>query len=162
MSTIDDALNANQQYASTFTDGDRSAPPTKRVAIITCMDARGDPRRVMGGVRGDAPVIRNAGGRVAEAIRSLVISQALLGTEEVAVIHHTECGMLSFSNERLRTALRAQGASAEDIDFLAFSDLEQSVRDDIAIYRQSPMLRQDAEVRGFIYDVKTGRLSEVW
>jgi carbonic anhydrase len=110
---------------------------------------------------GDAHVIRNAGGRLADAVRSLAISQTLLATEEVAIIHHTDCGMVTFRDDDIRARLRARGADADHVAFLPFADLEQSVRDDIALYRATPMLRQDIPVRGFIYDVKSGRLNEV-
>jgi carbonic anhydrase len=138
-------------------------PPARHVAVLTCMDARLDPARMLGLEEGDAHVIRNAGGRPTEdAIRSLVISQLLLGTREVVVIHHVECGMLSFSNDELRQKIRADlGADASGIDFLPFSDLAQSVRDDVAELRRSPLLLKDAPISGFIYDVKSGRLLPV-
>ena len=125
------------------------------------MDARLDPARFLGLQEGDAHVIRNAGGRAADAIRSLVISQQLLGTREVVVIHHTDCGMLTFTDDQLRQKLRDDlGVQTNDV-FLPFSDLEQSVRDDVAAIRTSPLLLKDVPVRGFIYDVRTGRLQEV-
>jgi carbonic anhydrase len=106
-------------------------------------------------------VIRNAGGRAADAIRSLVISQHLLGTREVVVIHHTDCGMLTFTDEQLRQKLRDELGVTSEQEFLPFGDLERSVRDDVAIVRASPLLLKDVSVRGFIYDVRTGRLHEV-
>lgn len=158
MSIIDEMLQANEQYATNFTEPVRV--PTK-LAVVTCKDARIDPWQALGLEYGQAHVIRNGGGRVLDAIRSLVISQLMLGTEAVAIIHHTECGMMTFSEEELWEKVREQGAVADHISFLPFTDLEQSVRDDLAIYRKSPLVRQDIEVRGFIYDVHTGRLSEV-
>jgi carbonic anhydrase len=126
------------------------------------MDARIDPEPALGIELGDAHVIRNAGGRVVDALRSLAISQTLLGTEEVAIIHHTDCGMLTFNDESIRRKLREErGVDATDIAFLPFDDLEQSVRDDIAAYQRSPLVRHDVPVKGFIYDVNSGALREV-
>ena len=162
MSTIDELLKANHEYAERFTKGQLPMPPRLRVAIVTCMDARIVPSRQLGLEEGDAHVIRNAGGRAHDALRSLVISQQLLGTREVAVIHHTDCGMLTFRNEELRARLReVQGVDATHIDFLPFSDVEQSVRDDVAFLRGSPLILRNIPIRGFVYDVRTGRLSEI-
>jgi carbonic anhydrase len=163
MAALPELLEANRRYAAGFTKGSLQTPPRLHVAILTCMDARLDPARMLGLEEGDAHVIRNAGGRPTEdAIRSLVISQLLLGTREVVVIHHVECGMLSFSNDDLRQKIRADlGADASNIDFLPFSDLAQSVRDDVAELRRSPLLLKDAPISGFIYDVKSGRLLPV-
>ena len=162
MPVIDELLEANARYASRFDRGDLPMPPKRRVAILTCMDARILPSRILGLDTGDAHVIRNAGGRAQEALRSLVISQRLLGTREVAVIHHTDCGMLTFSNQSLRGKVREDlGADASGIDFLPFKDLEQSVRDDVAFLRASPLIPADVPIRGFVYDVRTGRLTEV-
>src|SRR5581483_9051416 len=130
--------------------------------VVVCMDARIDPARALGLEEGDAHVIRNARGRVVEALRSLAISQQLLGTREVAIIHHTDCGMLTFTDADIRAKLRANlDADADDVAFLAFSDVDASVRADLAIYRHSPIVRQDIPVRGFAYDVHTGALREV-
>ena len=163
MSVMPELLAANRRYAGAFAKGGLPAPPARHLAILVCMDARIDPARALGLEEGDAHVIRNAGGRATEdAIRSLAISQQLLGTREVAVIHHTGCGMLSFSNEQLRDKLRRElGADATGVDFLPFSDLAQSVRDDIAALRASPLLLRDVPIGGFIYDTKTGALSRV-
>jgi carbonic anhydrase len=130
------------------------------------MDARLVPPKLLGLSEGDAHVIRNAGGRAKDALRSLVISQRLLGTREVMVIHHTDCGMLTFSNEGLRAKVRDElGAQAGEevraVDFLPFSDVEESVQDDVAFLRSSPLIPRDIPIRGFVYDVRTGRLSEV-
>jgi carbonic anhydrase len=161
MPVADEFLQANQQYAAAFDKGSLPMPPRRHVAIVTCMDARLDPAKFLGLQEGDAHVIRNAGGRAADAIRSLVISQQLLGTREVVVIHHTDCGMLTFTDDQLRQKLRDDLGAQTTAAFLPFSDLEQSVRDDVAAIRTSPLLLKDVPVRGFIYDVRTGRLQEV-
>ena len=163
MSVAQEFQKANDAYASTFNKGDLPMPPARHVAVLTCMDARLHPSSFLGLELGDAHVIRNAGGRASDdAIRSLAISQQLLGTNEVVVIHHTDCGMLTFSNEDLRKKLKQDlNADAEDIDFLPFKNLEQSVRDDVATIKNSPLLLKDIEVSGFIYDVRSGRLLPV-
>ena len=162
MSTIDETLLANKVYAKNFTKGQLPMPPARRLTVVACMDARLDPARVLGLEEGDAHVIRNAGGRVSDALRSLAISQTLLGTREVMFIHHTDCGMLTFSDESIRKQLRSErGIDADHVAFLPFADLDQSVRDDIRVYRQSPLVLQDIVVRGFTYDVRTGSLREV-
>jgi carbonic anhydrase len=163
MSILPELLAANERYAAGFTKGDLPMPPGRRVAILTCMDARLDPAKFLGLEEGDAHVIRNAGGRASgDALRSLIISQQLLGTREVVVIHHSDCGMLTFGNEELRRRLREGfGADASDIDFLPFTDLAQSVRDDVATIRNSPFVPEDVPVSGFIYDVHSGRLQPV-
>jgi carbonic anhydrase len=162
MTVTDELLNANRGYAEKFHKGELALPPSRRVALVVCMDARIDPARALGLEEGDAHVIRNAGGRVVDAIRSLAISQELLGTQEVAIVHHTDCGMLTFTDDALRERLRqSRGADADAIAFLPFRDVDQSVRDDLAAYEASPFVRHDIPVRGFVYDVKTGRLREV-
>ena len=161
MSVADELLRANDTYAASFTKGALPMPPGKHVAIIACMDARLDPARALGLEEGDAHVIRNAGGRAADAIRSLVISQQLLGTREVIIVHHTDCGMLTFTDEQLQNQVEKHLGARPSQAFLAFSDLDQSVRDDIKEVKASPYLLKDVTVRGFIYDVKTGRVHEV-
>lgn len=163
MATLDELLEANQRYASGFTAGDTPMPPAKQVAVITCMDARLHPEAFLGLDIGDAHVIRNAGGRAShDAIRSLIISSRLLGTNEFAVIHHTDCGMLTFSNEDLQSKLNDEtGANASNFDFMPFSDLEGSVRDDVEAVKSSPFLSDDIPVRGFVYEVETGALRSV-
>ena len=162
MAVIDEVLEANRAYATGFAKGALPLPPARRLAVVVCMDARIDPARTLGLEEGDAHVIRNAGGRMADALRSLAISQQLLGTEEVMVIHHTDCGMLTFTDAELRATLRERlGADADHVAFLPFRDLEGSVRDDLAAYRASPIVRHDIPARGFIYDVRTGTLREV-
>lgn len=160
MSVLDDLLVANARYAAGFTKGALAAPPRRRLAVLTCMDARIDPARALGLEEGDAHVVRNAGGRATEdAIRSLVISHELLGTRHFLVIHHTDCGMMTFTNEQLRARLREHlGADASTMDFLPFSDLVESVRADVATLRASPLIPKDIPIDGLIYDVRTGRL----
>ena len=162
MTVIDEMLKANKCYAQGFQKGGLAMPPARKTAVVTCMDARIDPAKALGLEEGDAHVIRNAGGRVSEAIRSLVISQQLLGTREVAVIHHRDCGMLTFTDEQLRKQIRKNlGANADSVAFLAFDDVERSVQDDLEEYARSPLLMRDIPVRGFVYDVKTGAVAEV-
>src|SRR5919204_4037238 len=163
MSTINELLKANEAFADTFDRGDLPMPPARRIAVLTCMDARLHPATFLGLDIGDAHVIRNAGGRASpDALRSLIVSQRLLGTGEVAVIHHTDCGMLTFTNEDLRAKLKDEtGADASDIDFLPFADLEQSVRDDVQAIASSPFVDEDIQIRGFVYDVRTGKLEEI-
>lgn len=162
MSVTDELLEANLDYARAFTKGHLPMPPRRRVAILTCMDARLIPSRFLGLEEGDAHVIRNAGGRAADAIRSLVISQQLLGTREVLVIHHTDCGMLTFGNDDLRAKLHdTLGADARDVDFLPFGDVQTSVIEDVRLLRDSPLIPKDIPIRGFVYDVTTGTVLEV-
>lgn len=162
MSIVEEIVAANENYAAGFAKGDLPMPPGRKFTVVACMDARLDPARALGLEEGDAHVIRNAGGRAADAIRSLVISQRLLGTEEVIVVHHTDCGMVTFDNDTLYGICREQlGADASDIDFLPFSDLEQSVRDDVDLIRNSPLIPNDIKVSGFIYDVKDGKINQV-
>ena len=162
MSVVQEFVQANKAYASAFQKGDLAMPPARHVAVLTCMDARIDPARALGLEEGDAHVIRNAGGRAADAIRSLVISEQLLGTTHIVVIHHTDCGMLTFSNADLQQKVQQDlHADASTIDFLPFSNLEQSVRDDITTLRESPLIPQNKDISGFIYDVKSGQLLPV-
>lgn len=163
MAVTEELIQANEQFAQNFDKGDLPMPPARATAVLTCMDARLHPETFLGLQIGDAHVIRNAGGRASDdAIRSLIISSKLLGTKEYLVIHHTECGMVTFSNEDLRGRLQQEtGADASHIDFLPFSNLEESVRDDVQRIKESPFIPNDISVRGFIYDVKTGRLQSV-
>lgn len=163
MTVTDDLLRANEEFARTMTQGNLEAPPRRRVAVLTCMDARLDPAAFLGLELGDAHVIRNAGGRASDdAIRSLIISSHLLGTREYLVIHHTQCGMLGLDTADLRERLRKEsGVSAEYMNFLGFSDLEGSVRDDVRRIKRDPFIPAEVVVRGFVYDVRTGRLHEV-
>ena len=161
MSEVSTFLKANERYAASFAKGHLPMPPSRHVAVVACMDARLDPARVLGLEEGDAHVIRNAGGRAADAIRSLIISQQLLGTREVVVIHHTDCGMLTFTDAQLRQKVRDELGAETDTAFLSFSDVDQSVRDDVAAIRESHLLLKGVPVAGFVYDVKTGRLRQV-
>lgn len=166
MSVYQEFTAANELFAATFdpqTEGSLPMPPARKVAVVTCMDARLHPAKFLGLSLGDAHVIRNAGGRVSEdALRSLAISERLLGTTEIVVIHHTDCGMLTFSNADLRAKIRTDlGVDVGDRDFLPFPDLEQSVRDDVAILRNSPLIPKNITVSGAIYDVHTGKLQTV-
>jgi carbonic anhydrase len=154
---------ANEVYADSFREGDLPMPPGRRLAIVTCMDARLDPAKCLGLEVGDAHVIRNAGGLATDdALRSLVISHWLLGTQEVVVVAHTDCGMLTFSNDDLHAKLRKEaGADASDVDFKPFPNLEDSVRASVRTIRASPLLPDSLEVSGWVYDVKSGRINEV-
>ena len=163
MSVIDDLVKANDHFASALGEVSRPPlPPARKVAIVTCMDARIVPARILNLQEGDAHVIRNAGGLAREAIRSLVISQRLLGTNAIMVIHHTDCGMLTFQNEGVQQKVRQElGADANDMDFMPFHDLDASVRDDVEFLQGSPLVAEDTEIRGFVYDVSTRRLREI-
>ena len=166
MSSYPEFTAANERYAAQFAKGDLPMPPGRKVAVVVCMDARIDPAKALGLEEGDAHVIRNAGGRAEDAIRSLAISQELLGTREIVVIHHTDCGMLTFTNDVFaRSWATTNGPEAgtvgAEIDFLPFPDVEQSVRDDVKAIKASPLLRKDVPVSGFVYDVKTGRINQV-
>lgn len=162
MAVIDELLEANRRYSGGRPQVQLPIPPSRRVAVLACMDARLDPAQVLGLSEGEAHVIRNAGGRAEDALRSLVISQRLLGTTAIAVVHHTDCGMLTFSNEGIQAKIRADlSADAGHIDFLPFGDIEQSVRDDLRLLGSSPLIAPGTDIRGFIYDVRTGALTEV-
>lgn len=163
MSLMDHLLHANELYAESFRMGRLPRSPRLELAILTCMDSRIDPDRILGLQEGDAHVVRNAGGRASEdAIRSLVISYRLLGTREFLVIHHTDCGMGKITNEQMHEELLADlGADVSDVDFLPISDPDETVRADVEAIRTSPMVRADIDIHGFVYDVATGRLREV-
>lgn len=153
---------ANRAYAATFDKGSLPLPPSRKVAILACMDARLDVARALGLEEGDAHVIRNAGGRAQDALRSIVISQQLLGTREVVVVHHTDCGMLTFDDAGLQRKLEVELGvrDTRQLQFYPFGDLEQSVREDVELIRSSP-LTLEVPVTGYIYDVKTGTISRV-
>ncbi len=157
--SIELALEANVRFAETFSPSEAGKP---RLAVVLCMDARIDPVNALGLPYGHAHIIRNAGGRMADALRSLAISQRMLGTTEVAIIHHTECGMMTFTDDEMRSRLRAEaGVAADHISFLPFRSLEESIRDDLRMYHASALVRHDVPIRGFVYDVATGLLREV-
>ncbi|KAL4864555.1 hypothetical protein BDV12DRAFT_205634 [Aspergillus spectabilis] len=152
---------ANEKYAAGFTKGDLALPPARKVAVVACMDARLDPAKALGLEEGDAHVIRNAGGRAIDAIRSLVISQQLLGTREIVLVHHTDCGMLTFSDEILRQKIKLDlDQDADHIAFLPFKDLTASVLDDIKVLEKHPLLL-DVPITGYIYHVGTGKITKV-
>jgi len=163
MAVTDELVEANEKFAAGFDQGGLPMPPARKVAVLACMDARLHPSKFLGLEIGDAHVIRNAGGRASDdAIRSLIISQRLLGTKEVLVIHHPDCGMLTFSNDQLREKLKAEtGNDASKIDFLPFPELDRSVRDDVKRIKESPFVDKDVAVTGFVYDVNTGRLRRI-
>jgi carbonic anhydrase len=163
MTKFDEFLAANKNFVQTFDKGGLPMPPARQVAVVACMDARLHPEKVLGLEIGDAHVIRNAGGRASEdAIRSLVISERLLGTTEIVVLHHTDCGMLTFTNEQLAAKVKDDlGIDVGNRDFLPFPNLEQSVRDDVAILRSSPLIPKNIPISGAIYDVTTGKVLEV-
>jgi len=160
MSVLEEVLAANDTYAADFSKASLPMPPSRRFAILTCMDARIDPARALGLEEGDAHVIRNAGGLASDdALRSLVISHHLLGTQEAFVIGHTDCGMLTFSNEELRSSLRErQGVEATHIDFQPFPDCQERVAASVRRIRESGLLPASYTVHAFVYDVATGRL----
>jgi len=162
MSLFDELLEANEAFAAGFDKGHLATPPARRLAVVTCMDSRIHPEKSLGLADGDAHIIRNAGGRAQEALRSLVISQRLLGTNEIVVLHHTDCGMVLFTNQQLADRIQAElGVDVQGMDFLPFSDLEQSVRDDVAFLRASPLIPKDIPISGAIYDVRTGKVHEI-
>jgi carbonic anhydrase len=162
MSATDELLENAARYAEGFDHGDLPLPPAKRVAVLACMDARLNPHALLGLSEGDAHVIRNAGGVVTDdEIRSLAISQRLLGTEEIILIHHTDCGMLTFEDDAFRRAIQEETGIKPEWAVEAFDDLEDDVRQSIARIKSSPFIPKTDQVRGFVYDVKTGRLDEV-
>lgn len=162
MSVTDQLLANNQRYAASFDKGNLPTPPGKKLAVLACMDARLDVHRILGLEEGEAHVIRNAGGVVTEdAIRSLVISQKLLGTEEIVLIHHTECGMLTFKDDEVKEQIEAETGIRPAFALEAFPDVEEDVRQSIARIQASPFIPRKSQIRGFVYDVKSGRLNEV-
>jgi carbonic anhydrase len=160
-----DELQANnRRFGAAFTGGQLSSTPARKLLVLTCMDARMDPLRILGLRDGDAHILRNAGGRASEdAIRSIVISQQLLGTRQLVVIHHTKCGMLNVTNDELRQKVAASlGKSVDKLDFLPLgSDVVASVRADVESLRRHPLLAPGSEVQGYVYDVTNGRITPV-
>lgn len=181
MGVREEVVAANEAYAASFDKGDLALPPARRFAVLTCMDARLDPAKYAGLSEGDAHVIRNAGGRASDdAIRSLVISYKLLGTQEWFVIHHTDCGMEFFTNEVMGDLLASSLETAElgpdgfrdvgvgpgspvgrEIDWLTISDQAGAVVDDVRRIREHPLVPAGIPVYGYVYDVRTGRLIEI-
>jgi carbonic anhydrase len=161
MTVTDDLLAKNAEYAASFS-GPLPLPPAKGVAVLACMDARIDVYRLLGLHEGEAHVIRNAGGVVTDdAIRSLTISQRLLGTTEIILIHHTDCGMLTFADDTFKADIQSDTGIKPHWSAEAFSDLEEDVRQSIARIKASPFVPNKDSVRGFVFDVATGRLTEV-
>lgn len=162
MSVTDELLANAERYAQAFDQGGLPMPPAKRVAVLACMDARLNPYGLLGLREGDAHVIRNAGGVVTnDEIRALAISQRLLGTEEIILIRHTDCGMLTFKEDEFRRQVQEETGVKPEWAAEAFDDLEEDLRQSIARIKASPFIPRKDHVRGFVYDVHTGGLSEV-
>jgi carbonic anhydrase len=162
VSVTDELVANNAAYAESFTAGDLPMPPARKVAVVACMDARLHVYGILGLREGDVHVIRNAGGVVTDdVIRSLLISQRLLGTQEIILIHHTDCGMLTFSDDEVKKAIESETGLRPHFALESFSDLEQDVRQSIARIKASPFVPRRESVRGFVYDVATGQLREV-
>jgi len=158
----------NDTYVANFGDkGTLALPPAKRLAVVSCMDARIDVNAQLGLKEGDAHVIRNAGGSAKDSVRSLVISQRLLGTREIAVFHHTDCGMVTFTTETLRKQLKeansdeAVAGAADLIDFLEFPDWEEAVKSDVKFLQDHPLILKDTIITGWIYHVENGKVRQV-
>jgi carbonic anhydrase len=162
MSVTEELLQNNAAYAESFEKGSLPPPPARGVAVVACMDARLDVHKILGLEEGDAHVIRNAGGVITDdEVRSLTISQRLLGTREVILIHHTDCGMLTFSDDEFKAQIHEEVGMKPHFSMESFSDLEEDVRQSVARIQASPFIPHKQSVRGFIYEVETGRLREV-
>jgi carbonic anhydrase len=162
MSVIDEFLENNKTYAGRFDKGSLPMPPAKHIAVVACMDARMETGVLLGLVEGDAHVIRNAGGVVTDdVIRSLTISQRLLGTRAIMLIHHTDCGMLTFTDANLKEQILNETGIKPPFAMEAFADLDADVRQSLARIKASPYIPIKDEVRGFVYDVQSGTLREV-
>ncbi len=162
MPETDSLLDHNRSYAASFEKGDLPSPPGRRLAVLACMDARLDPARALGLKEGDAHVIRNAGGAVSDdAIRSLAISQHLLGTDEIILIQHTDCGLSTFTDDEFADRLESETGERPRWPVHTFTDLEENVRVSVGRIRASPFIPNKDSVRGFVYEVETGRLREV-
>ena len=162
MSVTDELIRNAEDYAQAFDKGNLPMPPAKKVAVVACMDARLNPYGLLGLKEGDAHVIRNAGGVVTDdEIRSLAISQRLLGTEEIILIHHTDCGMLTFNDDEFKRQVQEETGIKPEWAAEAFSDLEEDVRQSAARIQASPFIPRKESIRGFVYEVETGRLREV-
>jgi carbonic anhydrase len=162
MSVVDALLANNESYAASFDKGDLRSAPAAKLAVLACMDARLDPAKALRLQEGDAHVIRNAGGVVTDdALRSLAISQHLLGTEHILLIQHTDCGLLTVTDEELAQELESKTGQRPPWNAQAFEDLEQNLRDSIQRIKDDPFIPRTDSVRGFVYEVETGRLREV-
>jgi carbonic anhydrase len=162
VSATDELLSNNESYAAAFNQGDLPLPPGKKVAVVACMDARLNVYGALGLHEGDAHVIRNAGGVVTDdEIRSLAISQRLLGTEEIILIHHTDCGMLTFTDDDFKKSIQDDTGIKPEWAAEAFPELDADVRQSIARIKASPFIPRKDSVRGFVFEVETGRLREV-
>ena len=162
MSVTDELLENNAAYAASFEKGDLPLPLARGMAVVACMDARLDVHKILGLQEGEAHVIRNAGGAITDdEIRSLTISQRLLGTREIILIHHADCGMLTFSDDNLKAQIREEVGPKPHFSMESFSDLEEDVHQSVARINASPFVPHKESVRGFIYEVETGRLREV-
>jgi carbonic anhydrase len=162
MTVTDDLLRNNAEFSRSFSNGDLPMPPGKALAVVACMDARLNVYGLLGLQEGEAHVIRNAGGVVTEdVIRSLAISQWLLGTREIVLIHHTDCGMLTFTDDEVKADIESKTGLRPHFALEAFSDLERDIRQSIARIKASPFVANKDSVRGFVYDVTSGRLQEV-
>lgn len=164
MSYFENFLKANQAYVELHGDLHLSIKPKTKVAIVTCMDSRLHVAPALGLALGDAHILRNAGGRVTEdMIRSLVISQQQMGTREIVVLHHTDCGAQIFQNEEFQEHLKTElGVDVSGHDFLPFQDVEESVREDMQLLRECPLIPDDVVISGAVYDVDTGSMREVY
>ncbi|MEX2576315.1 MAG: carbonic anhydrase [Halofilum sp. (in: g-proteobacteria)] len=162
MGTTDELLQNNRGYAANFDQGDLPMPPGRKVAIVACMDARLDIYRLLGLELGEAHVIRNAGGVVTDdVIRSLAISQRLLGTEEIVLIHHTDCGMLTFDDDALKGQIEQETGIRPPFAMESFGDPAADVHQSMRRIEASPFIAEKSSIRGFVFDVKTGQLAEV-
>jgi carbonic anhydrase len=162
VSNTDELLRNAEAYAASFDQGDLPLPPARKVAVLACMDARVNPYGILGLREGDAHIIRNAGGVVTDdEIRSLAISQRLLGTEEIILIHHTDCGMLTFTDDEFKRSVQDDVGIKPQWAAEAFPDLDEDVRQSIARIQASPFIPRKDSVRGFVYEIETGRLREV-
>jgi carbonic anhydrase len=162
MSATGEMIEANDRYAEQFDKGNLPMPPARKTAVVACMDARLNVYGILGLQEGDAHVIRNAGGVVTDdVIRSLVISQRLLGTEEIILIHHTDCGMLTFKDDEVKAQIQADVGIRPAFALEAFDDLDSDVRQSIARIQASPFVPNKDNIRGFVYEVESGRLREV-
>jgi carbonic anhydrase len=162
MTVTDELLSNAERYAAGFTKGDLPLPPAKQIAVVACMDARLNPYGLLGLAEGDAHVIRNAGGVItADELRSLAISQRLLGTREIVLIHHTDCGMLTFTDDEFKAGIQAEVGIKPPWSAEAFTDLDDDVRQSVRRILDDPFIPRKESVRGFVYDVATGKLREV-